>query len=235
MRIAICDDEKLFLENTRYLIEKWSIERNMNIDIFLFSNGDDLLHAHKKNYMDLIVLDVIMPLLNGIDTAKELRSEDNKTPIIFLTSSREFAVESYDVNAFYYLLKPLDKEKLFRVLDSFIALAEKNENTFTARTADGFRKININDILYMEAQNKLVDFFLHDGTKIEVHELFSKCEEFFSKEKLFFKCHRSYIVNFNYVTQFTKTDIRIGTVSIPISRNRYSNFKEAYFDHMFKI
>ena len=233
MRIAICDDEKIFLSKLIEQVKKWADERGIVIDIHAFSNGDDLLRAHDYESMDLIILDIIMPLLNGIDAARELRLTDKDIPVIFLTSSRDFAVESYEVDAFYYLVKPVDEEKLFRVLDRFMETVDSNSETFTARTMDGFCKISLSDILYMEAQNKLVEVILRNGRKIEIHELFSRCEELFTIDKGFFKCHRSYIVNMAYVNQFTKTDIIMGIHTVPISRNRYSEFKEAYFEHMF--
>lgn len=106
MKIGICDDERCFIERARHLVEEWAKKHNIFVSIYEFTNGDDLICAHQKNCMDLIILDVIMPLFNGIDAAKELRIHDQNVPVIFLTSSREYAVDSYDVHAFYYLMKP---------------------------------------------------------------------------------------------------------------------------------
>ena len=97
MRIAICDDEKLFLDKEAALVEKWADERGLHIEVHAFSNGDDLLRAHAQEYFDLIILDIIMPLLNGIDTARELRMNDKNVSVIFLTSSRDFAIDSYSL------------------------------------------------------------------------------------------------------------------------------------------
>ena len=113
MKIGICDDELQFLESTCQLIEQWANLHRIKIDIYRFTNGDDLLQAHCNECLDLIFLDVIMPLLNGIDTARELRNNNQEVPIIFLTASREFAVDSYEVKAYNYLIKPLSKAKLF--------------------------------------------------------------------------------------------------------------------------
>ena len=87
MKIGICDDEKCFIEGTRHLVEEWAKKHNIFVSIYEFTNGDDLISSHQKNCMDLIILDVIMPLFNGIDTAKELRIHDQNVPVIFLTSS----------------------------------------------------------------------------------------------------------------------------------------------------
>ena len=112
MKIAICDDEPIYIETTSRLLQKWAGEHGIEMQIFTYDNGDDLIAAHTDECMDLILLDVIMPLLNGIDTAAELRANGQDVPIIFLTSSREFAVESYEVKAFHYLLKPIDEIRL---------------------------------------------------------------------------------------------------------------------------
>lgn len=184
--------------------------------------------------MDLIILDVIMPLLNGMDAAKEIRSNDPLVPLIFLSSSREFAVDSYEVKAFHYLIKPVDREKLFPILDEFLRTCQLHKSTYTAQTADGFCKIAFADVEYLEAQNKQVLVCLSDGRRIEIRELFSRCEEVFSPKNGFCRCHRSYIVNLNYVEQFSKARILTKhNFTIPISRNSYTPFKNTYFHHMF--
>lgn len=235
MKIAVCDDEELFIDSTCALLEQWAGKNNTSLTLFRFTNGDDLIDAHRKEYMDLIILDVIMPLLNGMDTARELRDADKTVPIIFLTSSREFAVDSYEVKAFNYLIKPVDAGKLSGVLDDFLKTLSLPKNTFTAQTGDSFLQIVVSDVDYLEAQNKHVLFHMSDGRMIAVHERFSRCAEVFSPETGFCRCHRSYIVNLNKVKQFSKSEITtFNHAVIPISRNSYAAFKETYFQYMFE-
>ena len=235
MKIAICDDEVQFINTTVALLEKWASKHHVDVTLYRFSNGDDLIRAHHTHCMDLIILDIIMPLLNGMDTAKELRQEHQSVPIIFLTSSHEFAVDSYEVKALNYLMKPVDPEKLFAAMDDFTQTLHREKETFTAQTSSGFCRITLDDVDYLEAQNKLVQVCLSNNTTLEIRELSSHCEEIFSLDKGFFKCHRSYIVNLDHVEQFTKTTIHTknGT-QIPISRNNSAAFKEAYFSYMFR-
>lgn len=109
------------------------------------------------------------------------------------------------------------------------------KNTYTAKTADGFSRIAINDVDYLEAQNKQVLVHMSDGRIIAVRELFSRCAEVFSLENGFFCCHRSYIVNLSNVERFSKKEVStICHAVVPISRNHYAAFKEAYFNHMFQ-
>lgn len=234
MKIAICDDEICFVQELRALLTQWSAKNALSLTLYQYSNGDDLLTALQTTSIDLVFLDIIMSLLNGMDTARELRNAGITVPIIFLTSSREFALESYEVKAFNYLLKPVNNQKLFSVLNEFLKSFESSAETFTAHTADGFCKITLNDVDYLEAQNKQVLVCLSDGTILKIRELFSKCEGVFTPEKGFFKCHRSYIINLSHVKQFTRTMITTGiSSSVPISRNSYSAFKDAYFAYMF--
>ena len=156
MKIAVCDDEIHFIDAVCSLLEQWGRERGMKLALYRFTNGDDLIEAHQRECMDLIILDVIMPLLSGIDTARELRNTNQTVPIVFLTSSREFAVDSYEVKALNYLIKPIDQAHLFRILDEFLKTYHFTKNFFTAKTADGFCRIAISDVDYLEAQNKRI-------------------------------------------------------------------------------
>lgn len=117
LKIAVCDDSPLFLELAIKFINKWSEERQFPVSISSYNNGDDLLAANADERMDIIFLDIIMPLLNGMDTARELRQTDKAVKIIFLTSSPEFALESYEVKAQGYVLKPIVYEQLKDMLD----------------------------------------------------------------------------------------------------------------------
>lgn len=234
MKIAICDDEIQFIDSICPLFIQWAKRHGIPLTLHRFTDGDALVMAHRKECMDFIILDIIMPLLSGIDTAKELRNHDSEVPIVFLTSSREYAVDSYDVRALNYLIKPVEPTKLFQVLDDFLKKHDLPKAAFTARTPDGFCKIIIADVLYLEAQNKQVIIYLSNGKIITIREQFSKCEEVFSPKNGFCKCHRSYIVNLSHVEQFSKTEITMSQgTHIPISRNNYPFFKETYFNHMF--
>lgn len=234
MKIAICDDETQFIESVSSLVEEWARNRSVKLTLFRFTNGDDLIDVHRGECMDLVILDVIMPLLNGIDAARELRNMNQTVPIVFLTSSREYAVDSYAVKAFHYLMKPVDREQLFLVLDDFLKTFHPLKNFFTAKTADGFCRIEFADVDYLEAQDKQVLVHLGNERIIAIRELFTKCAEVFSSKDGFCCCHRSYIVNLNNVAQFSKTEITtIHNAVIPISRNSYAAFKETYFKHMF--
>ena len=112
MNIAICDDDLLYMNQVKEMIEKWGKEQHEDVSIYLFNHGDALINSYQKSHIEVILLDIIMPLLNGMETAHEIRKNDAVVKIIFLTSSPEFALESYDVKASGYLLKGVSMDGL---------------------------------------------------------------------------------------------------------------------------
>lgn len=122
IQIAFCDDDQTVLDQLSALLEKYRTQRCIQIQCTAFRSPLDLLAEIEKGVRyDILFLDVIMPAENGITVAKEIRQYDTAVEIIFLTSSTEFAVESYMVGAYFYQLKPIWEESFFRLTDSVIA------------------------------------------------------------------------------------------------------------------
>lgn len=229
LRIAICDDQADFTNHIVELLNEWP-SKPINMVCETFDNGDELLSSHKSAAFDIILLDVIMPMLNGIETAREIRSIDKNTKIVFLTSSPEFAVESYTVKANNYLLKPVKKQDLYLCLEELMETISQNAGTIVVKSLYAMQKLVLDDIVYVEARNKHIIFTMVDGTTIETTEPLHLCEEKLSASNFFFKCHRSYIVNMNYIDTYTLKEIRMHSgCRIPISRNYHKAFKSTYF------
>lgn len=235
LRIAMCDDSPAFLNSTGQLIKKWSEQSGIPVDIFTFDNGDALIEKNMSLRMDIIFLDILMPMLNGMDTAKELRQRDTAARIIFLTSSPEFALESYDIRAQDYLLKPVSYEKIKKALDECVRSLEFEPMYLVLKTYMGYQKLYLHDIEYIEAQNKRVLFYLRTGGEVAVAEPLRSFENKFADSTSFFKCHRSYLVYLPNVEHFSSSNIitKSGR-NIPIARGCAKAFKEAYFARMFQ-
>lgn len=235
IRIAVCDDSPDFLQVAVSMIERWSEQSGMPAEIYCFENGDELLAKNVVVRMDIIFLDIIMPLLTGIDTAKELRRSDNAVKIIFLTSSAEFALDSYEVKAQGYLLKPVVYEKIKETLDECSHSFDSEPKNIVLKTISGYQKVYYHDIEYAEAQNKRVIFYLRTGKTVEAVDPLYFFEERFTGSNGFFKCHRSYLVYLPNVDYFSRTEIvtKSGR-SIPIARGCGKAFQEAYFAIMFQ-
>lgn len=167
LRIGVCDDDKEFRQRLVQMIRIWSEHSGIPTELYPFDNGDELIAKNAAFRMDIILLDIVMPLLNGMDTARELRAQDTAVKIIFLTSSPEFALESYEVRAQDYLLKPITYERLRRALEDCSHLFEAEPKNMVLKTSFGFQKLYFHDIEYAEAQNKRVVFYLRRDKVVE--------------------------------------------------------------------
>ena len=235
LKIIACDDDVAFLDRLPRMIDRWSSETGTAVDVALVTRGEDLLARHAASRADIILLDMIMPLVNGMDTARELRQADTAVRLVFLTSSPEFALESYEVRAFDYLLKPITYERLRRALEDCSHLFEAEPKNMVLKTSFGFQKLYFHDIEYAEAQNKRVVFYLRGDKVVETSEPLRSFEERLTVSSGFFKCHRSYLVYLPNVDHFNNNEIftKSGR-SIPIARGYGKAFQEAYFAHMFQ-
>ena len=233
LRIAICDDMPEVLAQSSSLLEQWGIEKH-SLHIECFDNGDDLIRAHKSAPYDILILDVVMPLLNGIDTAKELRQFDQSVRIVFLTSVSDFAVDSYLVKASNYLLKPIRQEKFFEAMDALYEEIRQKNKSIAIRSGSTIYRIELDRIEYIEAQNKYVQFFLTDGKVLSSTQPLYNYEDSLSIDDCFYRCHRSYIVNLQHIHTFTQKEIcmRSGAI-LPISRKHAKDFESTYFEVIF--
>lgn len=235
IKIAICDDDTRWLESIKEDVSKWASGYNIQVMIYIFDNGDQLLAHCRREHTDILLLDIMMPLLNGMDAAHEIREHDQHMKIIFFTSSPEFAIDSYDVKASGYLLKPAPYEKLCAVLNDCVQAIDVKPDSITIRTVSGYQNMYLHQIECVEAQNKKVVFTLSDGSAREKPGTLSSYEEILNCEKGFFKCHRSYLVYIPAVDYFTASEILTkGGWRVPIARGQGKAFEEFYFSYMFK-
>ena len=148
LRIAICDDMPDFIGQVQQTLEQWD---NCPEDLYTegFEDADSLLLAHNSHPFDIILLDVIMPLLNGIEAARELRQQDRDVKLVFLTSSSDYAVESYSVKANDYLLKPLQPEQLCRCLQELAEQISRDAKAITLKSTKAIRRVPIKSIEYI--------------------------------------------------------------------------------------
>ena len=233
LRIAVCDDTQSFLFETQELARQWP-NRPAGMSVALYCDADELIEAHKENPFDIILLDVVMPLLNGIQAAAEIRRKDKNVKIVFLSVTPEYAVDSYTVKADNYLLKPVDKQKLFACLDELQADLEAVSKAITVKSPAAVHRIKLQEIEYLESQGKLVLFSLSGGRSLYGMDPLYAYEKDLTLSDGFFKCHRSYLVNLHKIRTFTHKEITMNSGSpIPISRSCQKEFETAYFSTLF--
>ena len=152
IQIGFCDDDLSILSELRVLLDRYRVERNVEIASAAFQSPLELLtEIERGTRFDILLLDVMMPGENGIDTAREIRRYDQSMKIIFLTSSAEFAVESYTVGAYFYQLKPVWEDSFFRLTDSVIAECRRaDQRSLILRCKTGISRIDLDQLLYCE-------------------------------------------------------------------------------------
>lgn len=230
MRIAICDDDENELAHFMDLIAEYCLKRGINHDCRFFHNSTDFLFNIKGGEYDLILLDVVMPGISGVQAAREIREKDKNVKIIFVSSSTEFAVDSYSVGAYYYLLKPADADSLFPLLDRVDnELFIQDEQGLALKDRRGIVRISFMALEYVEVFNKTVSFHMADGVIREMTAALSDIERKLLARPEFIKTHRSYLVNLNYV-QAVGVDCIVteNGHNIPISRQRRNQVHDAY-------
>lgn len=230
MKIAICDDDKDELLEILSVLADYQLQQNMDFTYKPFENSIDLASNAPHERYDLYLLDVVMPGLNGMELAKEIRSYDKAADIIFLTSSLEFAVESYTVKASNYLMKPLQKERLFEALDDIMRARNEDKDSFLVlKNTLGVHKVRISEIIYVEALNRKVIYYLKNDSQITCTQKFAAVCDQLLQHSEFLLAHRSFLVNMNYIRSIDATDMYLANDKrIPLAQRRVTELKKLY-------
>ena len=227
--IAVCDDEQEQIEKLVSAIASWSRQAGCVCDTRTFTSAEAFLFAYEedKSY-DILLLDVEMKGISGIELAKRIRSDNNRVEIIFITSHFEFVGEGYEVDALHYLIKPVAEAKLMEVLSKAAAKLAV-EPPFVIISCEGETvKLYESEILYIES-------FLH---YISIH---TRQREFRIKESIsafegklsgdFFRVHRSYLVSLKAITRISRTAVTVdGGIDIPVARGKYDDINHAFIE-----
>lgn len=236
IKIAFCDDDLSVLEEIGALLEQYRAKRNKEMICTAFHSPLELLAEMEKGMcLDVLLLDVIMPGENGINVAKEIRQYDKEVKIIFLTSSSEFAVQSYAVGAYFYQMKPIRQEDFFGLLDSVISECEKmQQRSLILRCKSGITRIDLDKLEYCEVIGRTLWFHLENGSIIEgggrLDELCSQLTQY----KNFLRPHRSFLINMEYIQSISGRSITMMDLAeIPIPHGRYSEIKNTYLEYAF--
>ncbi|MCB2296455.1 LytR/AlgR family response regulator transcription factor [Clostridium tagluense] len=236
INIAICDDDIGELNIISIFISKIIENLNISFKITVFNQGLDLMEHMRspKESFDILFLDIYMKDSNGIDIARKIREFDEECKIIFITSSQEHAIDSYEVRATYYILKPVNEEKLSTAIKIAMEGLDKENKQILIINKKGSYKVLYKDILYGESKARIVNIYLKSH---EVITFYSKLEDFFQKlqDERFLKSHKSFIVNMDYISKIENNSIfMINNSNIPISIANITEIKEKYFKYLLK-
>lgn len=238
--IAILDDEQIYLEATASLIREYrDAHSELDISLHIFTSPYDLLGNGAT--FDVYLLDVVMPDMTGIDVATVLREKRVAAPIVFLTSTREFAVEAYSVGAFNYLIKPIDKKKLFEVLDKvFEDVGSKRTSFISAKTADGVELVPFNKIVYIEFSDRRVCYHMTNGEVIRCNQQrvsFAESIQPILNDPRFCRCGASYVLNLHYVKAVKKDVAQFNVIDteLHLPKKSYSDVLTAWLDYWTEV
>lgn len=239
MYIAICDDEKPICA----LLKNMVSELYPAAQIYCYQNGQALLKtASEKKIPDILLLDIQMPDMDGMELAKRLRTIGWESVIVFITAYADYVFDAFDVGAFHYLVKPISNEKFKEVLNNAIKQYEHNKNANENKISDTQNEkvimiksggihttIKASDIIYAEVFNRKV--VIH--TVIENIEYYGKLRDLENElGRSFYRPHRAYLVNFKYITKYDSKVIYLGNDRVMMAKQNYAGFVQAYMAYM---
>lgn len=235
--IALCDDETEGLYRTENILNLYRRQHvTCDFSVERFDNAEKMLQEIRKNEYspDLLFMDIYMPGKNGIEVARELREMGNACRIVFLTASKEFALEAFRVDAFQYLIKPASEKDIFRILDRFIKETSEDEKYLLFRVEGSIRKVSVQDIIYCEAQKRHQYIYLTDGTYLVQSMTMAKVYAMLSGYQEFVKVGVSYIVSLKHIVGLNARELQMDDgKKIYLPRGAYQGLRKRYLNFYF--
>ncbi|SQI05409.1 LytR/AlgR family response regulator transcription factor [Clostridium perfringens] len=236
LNICLCDDDENVLEYYTNKINELSDKNNFMFTIETFTSGESLIFEleDNPNRFNIIIADIIMKNINGIEATKILRRNGYNGIIIFLTSSKDFALDSFSVEPLNYILKNDDYDKFNNV---FLKAAEQVNKISNKNLVVYYKRqkkiINLDSIIYIESLNKKVILHKTSGDSEKINYIFKELYEKIKKHG-FIRCHKSYIVNAKYVQTFNKIECKLQKgIVVPIGRKYSKDFRNDFLENEF--
>lgn len=233
-QIALCDDEVEQLHKTEQIFEEYRNSHSReNFQVESFESAEMLLDLIRKGEFlpDLIMMDIYMPDRLGIEAARELRRMGNQCRIVFVTASKDYALDAYEVEATQYLVKPLSEKKLFSLLDRFLEEIEEERKRYILLRIEGMvQRIAVDDIVYCEAQGKIQYVHFANGTQCMLRTTMAKIVEMLSPYPEFMRVGIAYLVNMEHIECISKMEIQMDSgKKIYPPRGSYQMVRDKYF------
>ncbi len=230
IRIAVCDDEKGISDRIRTMISDFFCRKNMETIILQFSSGEELLKYDKT--IDILFLDIQMQGLDGMETARKLRKRRFQGFLIFITILKEMVFQSFEVQAYDYLVKPIEKKYFEKTMERlFLSIKNASEANLLIQKGYESRIISLEDIVFCEIIDRKVYLQLASS---EVIDFYDRIENLETKlDNRFFRCHRSFLINLRYLKSYKNgTAYMEGGKEIPVSRLRSKEFSNVILQYM---
>ena len=234
MTICYCEDESAQAKAFAIKIDQWAKNRNMKVRTDLFECAEEYLFKVEQNAYDVIFLDISMRGQNGMELARQIREKEKDVILVFVTSDASYVFDGYEVGAYRYLMKPVDEEKLWEILDYARMQKEVEEENYILVKKDSQSvRVNLKDIIYIEAQKHYVNLCMENKESINIKTAFTELlQETQEKSDTILLTHRSYAVNIEKVVRIGRTECVLSDSSvIPVSRSFYKEVNEAFIKY----
>lgn len=227
LHIAICDDESQDQAYLQKIVALWVEKKKIMAHITTYNSAESFLFSlGEDDAVDILLLDIQMGRMDGVSLAKRIRQTNERMQIVFITGYPDFALESYEVSALYYLMKPVNLEKLYQVLDKAVLRLAEKPRTILLSEEGGTTAVSADEIWYAEAFSHDIALYMTRKTlhlRIPLNTLESLLGEGF------FRCHRSYIVNMKHVRRITKKAVILEDArELPLSRSLYDEANRVF-------
>lgn len=228
-KIAVCDDEQDQIEYISSVLSAWSRQNSCTCDINIFYSAEAFLFDYTEDQTyDILLLDVEMKGMTGLELARRIRRDNNRAEIIFITAHFEFVGEGYEVDALHYLVKPISEDKLMQVLDKAAQKLSAEPPSLIINYSGETLRIYESDILYVESFLHYIVIQTRDKA-YKIKENLSAFEQKLSDD--FYRVHRSYLVSLKHITGISRTSVSIGNTVLPLSRGKYDDIHRAFIEH----
>lgn len=227
MKIAITDDIEEEIAHTRSLVKKYAESRKFTPEISTFFSAEEFLASGE--YFDIAILDILMKKMNGIEAAEEMRKTNSETKIIFLTTSRDFAVEAFAVNAANYLVKPFSAEQINEAMDRILNNTLSAEAAVTLRCDDGLRKVELNSVEFFEIQKHNLYINLSSNEQLKARSSMKAIREEIGENEDFIPCGASYFLNLRHILSIGNFAVTMKSGrKIPVPRRCVQEIEKSY-------
>ncbi len=231
-KIALCDDNQQFMKNISELIHDCMKQEKIKVKLYLFNSGTNLINAYKQtgNLFDIVLLDIDMPDMNGMETAKYIRQYDDQCMLIFLTSMDDQVYKVFEFNTFRFIRKKYYEKELHAALLDAIKCLEEKEIKYEFKTKDEVVKLSTNEILYFEMVNRNVEMHTLHRPYTLTMSIFKEISDKFS-DKGFVSVYKGALVNLRYIKSVKKMQIELDNGEVlGVSRQRMADVKRAFFE-----
>lgn len=230
MRVAVCEDNEIHRSFIEHFLNRYTMERSIPFELVQYEYGKNFLYDMEEGaYFDFVILDIYMEDIMGNEIAHKLRAMGYRGEIVFLTASPDFAVESYDVDAGGYLLKPIDYDKLKMVMDRITQNVEPS--TYRIRQRTTVSKVVYHEILYIESSNSKCILHTTSGGAYTVYKTLNTIEKELG-DRRFLRCHQSFLVNMDHITQIDKQFLLSDGEKVPIRQRGIKAARQAYMAYL---